>query len=229
VLLLQRVRSERQATEVAGRATTIRRQQALVPDVTTALAIARLYDEASGDPEATLKAVEAAVPLIREDDAASQATFRALREKGVMAADPRRRRHDRSLAEPVPAERRRRRLVHAAAAGHPAAAPREPDRPGAGAGAADLLSAKYASTLPAHRKADFEKFLADVYRLLGVKFLREGKIVEADDNFRQAMEFAPTDNKIKLLRALAIAGMKDVGKASRWWRRCRRTPRATTR
>jgi Tfp pilus assembly protein PilF len=93
-----------------------------------------------------------------------------------------------------------------------------------------MLGAKYAGTLPRRRKADFEKLLADIYRLHGVKFLREGKITEADDNFRQAMEFAPEDNKIKLLRALAIAGMKDVGQGDAGGgRRCRRTPRGTTR
>ena len=212
VLLLQRAAKREAATEVAAARDDYQKAQALVPDVTTALAIARLYD-GEGDPEATLKAVEAAVPLIVEGDAASQATFRALREKGVLAAVTRGdvATIDRWLNLFPPGaggdewytlQVRVTQQLH-----------RENQTDLALARARHLLSAKYASTLPAHRKADFERFLADVYRLLGVKFLREGKIVEADDNFRQAMEFAPTDNKIKLLRGLAIAGMKDVGKA----------------
>jgi len=212
VLLLQRAAKREAATEVAAARDDYQKAQALVPDVTTALAIARLYD-GEGDAEATLKAVEAAVPLIVEGDAASQATFRALREKGVLAAETRGdvATIDRWLNLFPPGaggdewytlQVRVTQQLH-----------RENQTDLALARARHLLSAKYASTLPAHRKADFERFLADVYRLLGVKFLREGKIVEADDNFRQAMEFAPTDNKIKLLRGLAIAGMKDVGKA----------------
>ncbi len=212
VLLLQRAAKREAATEVAAARDDYQKAQALVPDVTTALAIARLYD-GEGDAEATLKAVEAAVPLIVEGDAASQATFRALREKGVLAAVTRGdvATIDRWLNLFPPGaggdewytlQVRVTQQLH-----------RENQTDLALARARHLLSAKYASTLPAHRKADFERFLADVYRLLGVKFLREGKIVEADDNFRQAMEFAPTDNKIKLLRGLAIAGMKDVGKA----------------
>lgn len=212
VLLLERAAKREAAKDVPGARDDYQKAQALVPDVTTALAIARLYD-GEGDPETTLKAVEAAVPLIRDDDGASQAIFRSLREKGVLAAVTR---GDVAMID------RWLNLFPPGAGGDEwytlqlrvtQQLYRENKADLATARARHLLSPKYASTLPAHRKADFERFLADVYRLLGVKFLREGKIVEADDNFRQAMEFAPDDNKIKLLRALAIAGMKDVGKA----------------
>lgn len=212
VLLLERAGKREAAKDVPAARDDYQKAQALVPDVATALTIARLY-EGEGDAEATLKAVEAALPLIREDDGASQAIFRALREKGVLAAVPR---GDVAMID------RWLNLFPPGAGGDEwytlqlrvtQQLYREKQVDLALARARYLLSAKYASTLPAHRKADFERFLADVYRLLGVKFLREGKIIEADDNFRQAMEFAPEDNKIKLLRALAIAGMKDLGKA----------------
>ncbi len=212
VLLLERAGKREAAKDLSAARDDYQKAQALVPDVATALTIARLYDS-EGDAEATLKAVEAALPLIREDDGASQAIFRALREKGVLAAVPR---------GEVATIDRWLNLFPPGAGGDEwytlqlrvtQQLYREKQVDLALARARYLLSAKYASTLPAHRKADFERFLADVYRLLGVKFLREGKIVEADDNFRQAMEFAPDDNKIKLLRALAIAGMKDLGKA----------------
>lgn len=212
VLLLERAAKREQAKEMVAAREDYQKAQALVPDVSTALTIARLYD-AEGDLEATLKAVEAAVPLIRDGDGASQASFRALREKGVLAAVTRGDvgTIDRWLNLFPPGaggdewytlQLRVTQQLH-----------REGQTDLALARARHLLGAKYESTLPAHRKADFERFLADVYRLIGVKFLREGKIVEADDNFRQAMEFAVDDNKIKLLRGLAMAGMKDVAKA----------------
>ncbi len=212
VLLLQRAAKREQAKEMAAARDDYQKAQALVPDVSTALTIARLYD-AEGDLEATLKAVEAAVPLIRDDDGPSQAAFRALREKGVLAAVPRGdvATIDRWLNLFPPGaggdewytlQLRVTQQLH-----------REGQTDLGLARARHLLGAKYESTLPAHRKADFERFLADVYRLIGVKFLREGKIVEADDNFRQAMEFAVDDNKIKLLRALAMAGLKEIAKA----------------
>jgi thioredoxin-like negative regulator of GroEL len=212
VLLLERAAKREAAKDIPGARDDYQKAQALVPDVTTALAIARLYDS-EGDAEATLKAVEAAVPLIREDDGNSQITFRAMREKGVLAAAPR---------GDVATIDRWLNLFPPGAGGEDwytlqlrltQQLYRDNHVDLATARARHLLSAKYASTLPAHRKSEFERFLADVYRLIGVKFLRDGKIVEADDNFRQAMEFAPEDNKIKLLRALAIAGMKDVPKA----------------
>jgi tetratricopeptide (TPR) repeat protein len=59
----------------------------LVPDVSTALAIARMA-EGAGDTEATLKAVEAAVPLIREDDAESQRAVQGAAREGGDGARP---------------------------------------------------------------------------------------------------------------------------------------------
>jgi len=212
VQLTDRAARREQAGDRAGAREDYAQAQALVPEVSTALAIARL-DQAAGDPEATLRAVEAAVPLIREGDEASQAQFKAMREQGVMTA----------------AQRGEVAIVDRWMNLYP---------PGAGGDdwyllqlrvvqqlrlenrgelamtrARQMLGAKYSSSLPATRKADFERFLADNHRVLGVAFLRAGKLVEADDNFRQAMEFAPDDNKIKLLRALAIAGTLNVAKA----------------
>lgn len=87
VLLLERAGKREAAKDVPAARDDYQKAQALVPDVATALTIARLY-EGEGDAEATLKAVEAALPLIREDDGASQAIFRALREKECSAAVP---------------------------------------------------------------------------------------------------------------------------------------------
>jgi tetratricopeptide (TPR) repeat protein len=211
VLRVDRGWKREQAGDMAGARADYEQANTLVPDVSTALAIARMA-EAANDTEGLLKAVDVAVPLIRQDDAESQRLFTAMREKGVMSAAAR---GDLATAD--------RWLSFAP--------------PNAGGDAwyalqlrvaqqlrlennldkaierARLMLGQHAGSLPAKTKADFEKLLADIYRLTGVKFLREGKITEADDNFRQAMEFAPEDNKIKLLRALAIAGMKDVPKA----------------
>ncbi|HEY0135160.1 MAG TPA: hypothetical protein VGB85_13825, partial [Nannocystis sp.] len=85
VLLLDRAGKREQAADLEGARGDYIKAQELVPDVTTALAIARLY-EAARDGEGLLKAVEAAVPLIRQDDGVAQAQFKALREKAVMAA-----------------------------------------------------------------------------------------------------------------------------------------------
>jgi hypothetical protein len=85
VLLVERGWKREQAGDMAGARADYEQAKALVPDVSTALAIARMA-EAANDTEGLLKAVEAAVPLIRQDDAESQRLFKAMREKGVMAA-----------------------------------------------------------------------------------------------------------------------------------------------
>lgn len=212
VLLLERAVKREQAGDLEGARADYTQAQGLVPDVVTALTIARLYD-AAGDSEATIKAVEAAVPLIRQDDGASQAQFKALREKGVLAATGK---NDLALVD------RWLNLFPPGAGGDEwyvlqlrvaRQLYQQNQLDQAIARARHILGPKHSGTLPANRKTEFDRFLADIYRLQGGKFLREGKIVEADDNFRQAVEFAPDDNKIKLLRALAIAGMKDVAKA----------------
>lgn len=212
VLLLDRAGKREQSGDVEGALADFTQAQLLVPDVTTALAIARL-NEAKNDKEGLLKAVEAAVPLIRNDDGVAQAQFKALREKAVMAA---------AAAADVETIDRWLNLFPPGAGGDEwyvlqlrvaQQLYREARTDLAVTRARHILGPKHAGTLPASRKTEFDRLLADIYRLLGVKFLREGKIVEADDNFRQAMEFAPDDNKIKLLRALAIAGLNDVPKA----------------
>ncbi len=212
VLLLDRAAKREQSGDVEGVLADFTQAQLLVPDVTTALAIARL-NETKKDKEGLLKAVEAAVPLILNDDGVAQAQFKALREKAVMAA---------AGSADVETIDRWLNLFPPGAGGDEwyvlqlrvsQQLYREGKTDLAVTRARHILGPKHASTLPASRKTEFDRLLADIYRLLGVKFLREGKIVEADDNFRQAMEFAPDDNKIKLLRALAIAGLKDVPKA----------------
>ena len=211
VLLLGRAGKREQAGELEGARGDYIKAQELVPDVTTALAIARLY-EAARDGEGLLKAVEAAVPLIRQDDGVAQAQFKALREKAVMAA---------AQTADVPTIDRWLNLFPPGAGGDEwyvlqLRVAQQLYRGGqtdlAIARARHILSPKHAGTLPPSRKVEYDRLLADIYRLLGVKFLREGKVVEADDNFRQAMEFAPEDNKIKLLRALAMSNT-DVPKA----------------
>ena len=212
VLLVERGWKREQAGDTAGARTDYEQANAMVPEVSTALAIARMY-EAANDTEGLLKAAEAAVPLIRADDAESQRVFVAMRDKGVMGAAARgdMATADRWLAFFPPG---------AGGDGWYALQLRvaqqlrlENNLDEAGKRARVLISAEHADKIPAKQKADLEKLLADMHRLTGVKFLREGKITEADENFRQAMEFAPEDNKIKLLRALAIAGMKEVPKA----------------
>jgi Flp pilus assembly protein TadD len=212
VLLVERGWKREQAGELAGARADYEQANGLVPDVSTALAIARMA-EAAGETEALLKAIEVAVPLIRADDADSQRQFKAMRDKGVMAAAAR---GDMTTVDrwlnffPPNAGGDEWYALQLRVAQQFRLENKLEEAVGR---ARHILGPKYAASLPAPKKADFEKLLADIYRLLGVKFLREGKIVEADDNFRQAMEFAPDDNKIKLLRALAIAGMKDIQKA----------------
>lgn len=212
VLLVDRGWKREQAGDMAGARADYEQANALVPDVSTALAIARMA-EAANDTEGLLKAIDVAVPLIRQDDAESQRLFLGMREKGVMGAAAR---GDLATAD------RWLSLAPPNAGGDAWYALQlrvaqqlrlENNLDKAVERARLMIGGQHAGSVPAKQKADFEKLLADIYRLTGVKFLREGKITEADDNFRQAMEFAPEDNKIKLLRALAIAGMKDVPKA----------------
>ncbi len=211
-LLMERAPKREQAGDVAGARADYVQAQALVPDASLALAIARI-DQGAGDPETTFTSAEAAVPLIREADTGSQEQFKALREQAVMAAAQR---GDVALVD------RWMNLFPPGAGGDDwyllqlrVVQQLRLENRGelAITRARQMLGAKYANTLPPARKADFEKLLADFHRVQGVAFLRAGKLVEADDNFRQAMELAPEDNKIKLLRALAIAGTLNVGKA----------------
>lgn len=212
VLLVDRAARREQAGDIPGAREDYTRALTLVQDVNTALAVARTLLDA-GDIEALLKAVEAAVPLIRQDDTGAQNQFKALREKGVMAAAQRGdvASVDRWLNLFPPGAGGEDWYLLQLRVAQQLRLEKKTDL--AVARARHILGPKYASSLPANRKADFEKFLADIHRLLGVGFLREGKVVEADDNFRQAMEFAPADNKIKLLRALAIARTQNVGTA----------------
>jgi tetratricopeptide (TPR) repeat protein len=212
VLLSGRAWKREQAGDSAGARADYVQAQALVPEVSTALAIARI-DAAGSDPELTLTSVEAAVPLIRDGDPTSQDQFKALREKGVMAAAQR---------GDVAQIDRWMNLFPPGAGGDDwyllqlrVVQQLRLENRGelAMTRARQMLGVKYVDKMPAARKADFEKLLADYLRVLGVGFLRAGKLIEADDNFRQAMELAPDDNKIKLLRALAIAGTMNVGKA----------------
>lgn len=212
VLLLERAGKRESAREWEGARTDYARALDLVPDASTALAVARCSEQL-GDTEGMTRAVERAVPLIRPDDNAAQADFRALRERTVLAAASR---GDVALADRwlnffppnaggdawyvlqlrVAQELYRQKKIEVAIGR-----------------ARHILGATHEGSLPPGRKTEFQRFLADIYRLQGVGYLREGKLVEADDNFRLAMEYAPGDDKIKLLRALAIAGNKDVARA----------------
>lgn len=212
VLLLERAGKREAAKDWEGARTDYSQAVELVPDASTALAVARCSEQL-GDLEGMTRAVEKAVPLIRPDDGAAQDEFRGFRERTVMAAAAR---GDVAVCDRwlklfppnaggdgwyvlqlrVAQELYRQRQIDAAITR-----------------ARHILGATHADTLPAGRKTEFQRFLADIYRLRGVGFLREGKLVEADDNFRMAMEFAPNDDKIKLLRALAIAGNRDVARA----------------
>lgn len=212
VLLLERAGVREAAKEWETARGDYARALELVPDATTALAVARCSEQV-GDLEGMTKAIERAVPLIGAKDSASQADFRAFRERTVLAAAGR---GDVALCDRwlnffppdaggdgwyvlqlrVAQELYRQKRIEVAIGR-----------------ARHMLGPTHTDTLPAGRKGEFQRFLADIYRLQGVGYLREGKLVEADDNFRLAMEYAPTDDKIKLLRALAIAGNRDVARA----------------
>lgn len=212
VLLLERAAKRERAKDWDNARVDYTRATELIPDATTALAVARISEQL-GDLEGMTRAIELAVPLIRADDNASQTEFRAFRERVVLAAAGR---GDVAMCDRwlnffppgaggdgwyvlqlrVAQELYRQRKVEVAISR-----------------ARHMLGPTHADALPAPRKADFQRFLADIYRLQGVGFLREGKLVEADDNFRLAMEYAPTDDKIKLLRALAIGGNHEIGRA----------------
>ncbi|MBA3548365.1 MAG: hypothetical protein H0T76_17930 [Nannocystis sp.] len=212
VLLTERAPKREQAGNAAGAREDYVQAHALLPQAALALAIARL-DQGVGDPEVTLRSTEAAVPLISEADTTSQEQFKALRAQAVMAAAQR---GDVALVD------RWMNLFPPGAGGDDwyllqlkiVQQLRLENRGElAMARARQMLGSKYVDKLPPTRKADFEKLLADFHRVAGVGFLREGKLVEADDNFRQAIELAPDDNKLKMLRALAIAGTLNVAKA----------------
>ncbi|MBZ5713063.1 tetratricopeptide repeat protein [Nannocystis pusilla] len=212
VLLLERADKREAAKDFEGARADYSRATDLIPDAATALAVARISEQL-GDFEGMTRAVELAVPLIRADDSAAQNEFLGIRERTVLAAAGR---GDVTLADRwlnffppgaggdgwyvlqlrLAQELYRQKKVDVAIGR-----------------ARHMLGPTHTDTLPANRKTEFQRFLADIYRLQGVGFLREGKLVEADDNFRMAMEFAPTDDKIKLLRALAIAGNKEIGRA----------------
>lgn len=212
VLLLERAAKRESKQEWDGARGDYEKALELVPDPTTALALARVSEQL-GDVEGTAKAVERAVPLIRADDNASQGEFRAMRERAVLAAASR---GDVALCD------RWLNFFPPNAGGDPwyvlqlrvaQEFYRQKKIEVAIGRARHMLGSTHESSLPPTRKAEFQRFLADIYRLQGVGFLREGKLVEADDNFRLAMEYAPSDDKIKLLRALAIAGNKEVSRA----------------
>jgi tetratricopeptide (TPR) repeat protein len=212
VLLLERAGKREAAKDWEGARADYSRATELVPDASSALAVARCSEQLE-DHEGMTRAVEKAVPLIRPDDEAAQAEFRAFRERAVMAAAAR---GDVAMCDRwlnffppnaggdgwyvlqlrVAQELYRQKQVDVAIGR-----------------ARHILGPTHADTLPEARKTEFQRFLADIYRLRGVGFLREGKLVEADDNFRMAMDFAPSDDKIKLLRALAIAGNRDIPRA----------------
>lgn len=212
VLLLERAAKREAAREWEGARTDYSQAIDLVPDASAALAVARCGEQL-GDIEGMTRAMERAVPMIRADDQAAQAEFRGFRERTVLAAAGR---GDVPLCDRwlnffppnsggdgwyvlqlrVAQELYRQKKVEVAIGR-----------------ARHILGPTHADQLPPTRKTEFERFLADIYRLQGVGYLREGKLIEADDNFRLAMEYAPADDKIKLLRALAIAGNKEVPRA----------------
>lgn len=212
VLLLERAAKREAAREWEGARTDYAQAIDLVPDASAALAVARCSEQL-GDIEGMTRATERAVSMIRADDQAAQAEFRGFRERTVLAAASR---GDVALCDRwlnlfppnsggdawyvlqlrVAQELYRQKKVEVAIGR-----------------ARHILGPTYVDQLPPTRKAEFERFLADIYRLQGVGYLREGKLIEADDNFRLAMEYAPSDDKIKLLRALAIAGNKEVSRA----------------
>lgn len=212
VLLLERAAKREVNREWEGARADYGRALDLVPDAATALALARCSEQ-MGDVEATTKAIERAVPLIRPDDNTSQTEFRSIRERTVLAAASR---GDVALCDrwlnffPPNAGGDAWYVLHLRIAQE---LYRQKKVEVAIGRARHILGPTHEGSLPATRKTEFQRFLADIYRLQGVGFLREGKQIEADDNFRLAMEYAPTDDKIKLLRALAIAGNKDVGRA----------------
>lgn len=212
VLLLERAGQREAAKDWEGARSDYARALDLIPDAASALAVARCSEQL-GDIEGMTRAIERAVPLIRREDTAAQAEFAAFRERTVLAAAQR---GDVALCD------RWFNFFPPGAGGEPwyvlqlrvaQELYRQKKIDVAISRARHILGPTHADSLPANRKGDFQRFLADIYRLQGVGYLREGKLVEADDNFRLAMEYAPGDDKIKLLRALAIAGNKDIARA----------------
>lgn len=211
VLLLERAaKHEAEGTWEQARADYARAGE-LVPDASTQLAVARC-SERMKDEEGTFAAVEKAVPLIGAQDTAAQAEFTAMRERAVLAAAQR---------GDVAAADRWLGLFPPNAGGDAwyvlqlrvaQELYRQKKADVAVSRAQEILGPKHTSALPETRKAEFERFLADVHRLQGAELLRAGKPGEADERFKQAMEVAPKDDRIKLLRALAIAGEKEVSR-----------------
>ena len=189
-----------------------RRAFELFPDPSTAFAAARVQ-RALGDEAAAAAAVEAAVPLIRPDDAQAQAAFVKIREEAVIRA---------AIDGDVALAERYLRMFPPGSGGDPwyslqlkvaSERLRQKDRLGAIAQIEPLLGDDHRQGVSEARRAEFVRFLIRVYTLEGTSLLREGKAAEADASFARASELGPDDDGVKLLRALAIAGRGEVERA----------------
>lgn len=212
VLLIDRAKGHESQKRFDAALADYSRALQLIPDPSTAFAAARVHI-ALGDEEAAAKAVEDAVPLIRPDDAQAQATFVKVREEAVVRAAAG---GNQALVD------RYMTMFPPGSGGDPWYALqlrvanerlRQRDVAGAVAQVAPLLGDDHRQTLPEGRRGEIERFLVNAYTLNGARLLREDKPAEADDAFARASEIVPTDDSLKLLRALAIAGRGETERA----------------
>jgi len=212
VLLAARAKGHEDRKEYDAALADYRRALALIPDPTTAFAVARIY-RVRGDDEAAAKVIEEAVPRIRQDDEQAQAAFVRVREEAVMkgATTGDFALIDRYMSMFPPGSggdawyflhlkvaRERRRQM---------------DLDGAIRQVAPLLGEDHRASISESRRAEIVRFLVSQHTLKGANLLRAGQPAEADVELAKASELDSEDDGIRLLRALALAGQGELERA----------------
>lgn len=212
VLLKKRARTYEDAKKHEAALADYRRAFQLLPDPSTAFAIARVHTATDNHAEAA-KAIEEAVPLIKADDRQSQADFVKVREIAVMRATAD---GDMEIVD------RYMGMFPPGSGGDPWYALqlrvarerwRMQDLDGVIARIEPLLGEAHQESLSQAIRAEMVDFLGKVEIQRGVGLLRDGKAAEADQSFARASELDPADETLKLLRALAFAGKGDLERA----------------
>lgn len=209
VVLLERAAERENAKELQGALDDYKRAVELVPQPDTWFAISRVQ-AALGDGDASVAAVEEAAKLIQESDTLAQEAFVRVREKVVLKALTT---GDVALADrflkifPPGSGGERWYTLQLQVAREQY---RRKDTDGAMARIEPFLGPEHTDTLPESHKPQFEKLLSTMYQARGTSEMHAGKPAVADEWFTKAMKLEPESNKIRLLRALALAGQRDV-------------------
>ena len=209
VILMGRAAERENAKDLEGALADYRRANELIPDSETGFSIARVQT-ALGEDEASVEAIEEAAELIQEGDTHAQEAFVRLREKAV---------HKAMTAGDFALVDRYLQIFPPGSGGErwytlqlqvAREQYRRKDLDGAFKRVEPFLGPEHTDTLPESHKPQFEKLLSTMYQARGTNKLHDGQAKEADEWFNKAMQLEPESNKIRLLRALALAGQHDV-------------------